>query len=680
MPVQHSNLDINPDGSIPQLSDRDALLVLDPTYITEEELQYELSLRGITAALIQTPRGRTGTLSNLLREEKEQNRPAPNVPPTNFAQEVTAVRAKLENFTYDLRLETPLTEYDALVIGARLAFLDTRIKRLANAPDKDAYVLADVEVAFNTTVAKYCTRRREMNVSRLSVTAPNFIPGNTGTGPNQSVLFPNNANQNNMLFPNVMNRNQPSFPSQMVQNNLLGAQNYRDSLSSSVQWSTGNAQSSSSIIVSNINGTLPTVSSNAAATLSSQTSAQPTRPTQSAQNNVYENLLNTQYPMRNTYNNRESNDFFLPPNANIFGNGNNAQQRNFNDFMLPPNPNAFTNNRRDSFPTFPTQWNRPSETFSINNPNHGQRLKPIPIHQWQLYFSGEEKKVSNYDLNVHDFIFQINIMKLSQGISDFEMLGHVGMLLTNSARVWYLSNYGRFASWNEFINALQQRFKPNFSIIDAMNELTNRKQKRNESPSAFLNSMVMTLRTLPINFTEQQQVELIQKNLLPDIQLSVAPWQPRSIDHLEHLLSLMNITRVTEIPNPLIKRFAVRKNVNVVNQEKETESDSEVEITEEEICAIIKNRKQKQTEKAKNSKSNDTAKINPDIICFNCRQKGHLFKDCPQPRIRIFCFKCGKEEVKSYVCPDCKQSKPIVSKNVAACLSQEVETPKVPDN
>lgn len=42
--------------------------------------------------------------------------------------------------------------------------------------------------------------------------------------------------------------------------------------------------------------------------------------------------------------------------------------------------------------------------------------------------------------------------------------------------------------------------------------------------------------------------------------------------------------------------------------------------------------------------------------CYNCKSYQHYFHDCDKPIDRIFCFKCGKDEVLAPNC-DCKKSR-----------------------
>lgn len=51
-------------------------------------------------------------------------------------------------------------------------------------------------------------------------------------------------------------------------------------------------------------------------------------------------------------------------------------------------------------------------------------------------------------------------------------------------------------------------------------------------------------------------------------------------------------------------------------------------------------------------KSNDTFPRN-DVTCFNCGKFGHRFRTCQRPKTE-FCEWCGRKNVTTNKCPDCK--------------------------
>lgn len=46
--------------------------------------------------------------------------------------------------------------------------------------------------------------------------------------------------------------------------------------------------------------------------------------------------------------------------------------------------------------------------------------------------------------------------------------------------------------------------------------------------------------------------------------------------------------------------------------------------------------------------------LNTIMTCWNCKQPGHGFVDCPSEQRKLFCYKCDKPEVISVNCPNFK--------------------------
>lgn len=58
---------------------------------------------------------------------------------------------------------------------------------------------------------------------------------------------------------------------------------------------------------------------------------------------------------------------------------------------------------------------------------------------------------------------------------------------------------------------------------------------------------------------------------------------------------------------------------------------------------------------ALNTRSQIAVKENPYIICWNCKDVGHTFIDCPHDLRHKFCFGCGRENVRKPYCFHCQR-------------------------
>lgn len=267
-----------------------------------------------------------------------------------------------------------------------------------------------------------------------------------------------------------------------------------------------------------------------------------------------------------------------------------------------------------------------------------------------------------------------------QGLSDADILSQVGLLLTHSASTWYWASQHLFTSWQSFVDALRRTFLSSYHMIDALAELSGRVQGKNESALAYLYQMLLKFRTLPQQIEERVQTHIIVRNLLPEIQANVGPWGPTTISELERILASMQprtfLAPASESKPPFRRPFVRRANT-VAELEAEEENSELFEITEEELCALKREREAKKNKRVvisnRNAAAVDDKNTKPrgehglrmeDMKCFNCQEMGHSFRKCPKERVGLFCFRCGKQNVTTNDCVDCP-------KNQANCLDSQ---------
>lgn len=211
------------------------------------------------------------------------------------------------------------------------------------------------------------------------------------------------------------------------------------------------------------------------------------------------------------------------------------------------------------------------------------------MHKWDIHFSGEEKLVSNTDLRVNEFLYQIDCGKVRQRISDDEMLGQIGWLLTGAARTWYYAYFKTFRDWPTFVDALRRRFLSPYHEQDTLDEISKRVQRKTEPTMAYLNHMVMLFQTVSSTIDEGRMVHIIQRNLRPEVQAHVGPWEPKTLTELERILSKLQVSNVASAAEPEKKPFFRRfKRVNEVEALDDGEENDDV--SDDEILALLRDR------------------------------------------------------------------------------------------
>lgn len=308
------------------------------------------------------------------------------------------------------------------------------------------------------------------------------------------------------------------------------------------------------------------------------------------------------------------------------------------------------------------------------------RQKTVPIHRWHIRFSGEDKRVSNKDLKLNEFLYLLQVQKTAMKISDADLLSQIHYLLTDSAQTWYFSCYDQFHDWDNFVGRIRERFLSPDHAVEAWQEIATRNQLKTETARTYLNKMVMAFRSLPMATDEPTQVAIIRRGLLPETRNIIGPWNVHTIGEMEAILARIQPTKPAEKKSEtrafFSKRTFGRKTVEAVNDEK-SDSEEELELNEEEVSMIRKLREDKKkrprdekhrsTRKAENGskESEDTNTRREEVKCHNCGERGHIFRNCTVPRRGIFCYKCGKQEVTTKECP-CQ------SKNALESLDQSL--------
>lgn len=331
-------------------------------------------------------------------------------------------------------------------------------------------------------------------------------------------------------------------------------------------------------------------------------------------------------------------NFNLMPSSN--GNNNNNQHQALPHNNIGSNAN-FPNNVRTNV-HIPNM--SPNSLYNSQIGNMPTDKITSIIQHWNLKFDG-----SSTGLNVEEFLYRLTALTRDNFQGDFSVIcKHMQLLLTGNALRWFWRYHRQVQSiqWDHFCDAMRCQYKEFKSSFDIREELRNRKQKPNESFDNFFDSALAITDRLPTPMSDAELVEIIARNLRPEIRQDLLYVPIHSFQHLRKLVQMRenfhneeHVRKNIGVRNPNTN-FAPRRNVAEIDIEEEYTLDSE---TTHAVDAFQKNEF--------NSK------------CWNCDSTGHHWQDCLEERT-IFCYGCGDKNVYKPNCSKCLSRKQNASKNL----------------
>lgn len=286
-----------------------------------------------------------------------------------------------------------------------------------------------------------------------------------------------------------------------------------------------------------------------------------------------------------------------------------------------------------------------NRNYSNERSNYGQNSfnggrKPIPVHKWRIAFDGEN------DLN--DFLSKVEMYAKFESTPDDVLMSSIGYLFSKRALSWYRVHYNEFARWAELRAALIEEFLPSHSDFQITNQINSRFQAKNESFGEYLSAMQILFSFMSEPPNVSQQLQLIRRNMDPSYMLVLSTQDITSVRQLAQICRRLDDTK-----DMIQMRAKSSGGVNVnpafasrkVQFNELTETDCDLEV-----AAFTTHNRRGEVTTSEHSKGKTPP---PVITCWNCLQSGHTFNYCPQERLHLFCFTCGKHDTSRPKCPKC---------------------------
>lgn len=265
-------------------------------------------------------------------------------------------------------------------------------------------------------------------------------------------------------------------------------------------------------------------------------------------------------------------------------------------------------------------------TSTLNFDNEtGVKRKLVPISQWGVKFSGDHK------MSINAFIERIDELKEARNATDEDLWRYSIDLFEGDALIWFRANKMYVTNWNELVILLKRTFQKPYFQDELLEEIKKRTQGKSESVIIYISIIQNMFNRLPNKVAESYKINLILKNLQPYYQRAICREEFSSISDLVNVLRIVERTKINcdNFIEPNASKSSLEPDLAF------KDPTTGVKIEEVKLIDI---------EEVKAHTSKDTKK------CWNCREIGHIFRNCSLPRQRLFCFKCGKFGTTSKEC------------------------------
>lgn len=262
---------------------------------------------------------------------------------------------------------------------------------------------------------------------------------------------------------------------------------------------------------------------------------------------------------------------------------------------------------------------------SSPNPNASASASPmpkaVPVASWGLKFSGLQR-----DISVSAFLERVAELKVSRNSSDRLLFTSAVEFFTGPALMWFRAHRDSFSSWSDIAAGLRSEFQVNDYDDQLMEEIKHRTQGSHESIGLYVSVMKNLFARLTVPVTEQVQVRILQRNILPFYQTQMGLTEVRTVAELLKYGKILEARKASVeayVPPPM-RGKTLEPDLAYVGPEPTTSR----------------------------PRAHLVAASATPMKCWNCQRVGHRHSQCSSPRKR-FCYRCGRPDVVVTSCPQC---------------------------
>lgn len=286
-------------------------------------------------------------------------------------------------------------------------------------------------------------------------------------------------------------------------------------------------------------------------------------------------------------------------------------------------------------------------------------------------------------MSVEDFIFRVERLQCIYNYPWDEITESFHHLLGENVSRWYWlyirQRANRVINWENLRLDLLREFQQFSANCDVLRQIMDRVQGKDEKTGQFIDA-VLTLRTqLRQPLTDAELIDIIQRNLKPRILALVFGTPAYSMEHFRTMCKKAEEVIAYDWQRRAQQSYNQRNIAEVQHQEMPQQSYQQRNIAEIQLQEIpqqnyqqrnipeiewqgrpqITYQQQQNVPGIEWKETSDEAEVDAlqagsKVQCWNCKQFGHICRNCPSTIRRLFCFKCGLDDVTSPMCPRCQ--------------------------
>lgn len=242
---------------------------------------------------------------------------------------------------------------------------------------------------------------------------------------------------------------------------------------------------------------------------------------------------------------------------------------------------------------------------------------------------------------VRSFVNRLDELRLSRQIPVQVVFDGFIDLLDGPALDWYRAYRNTFKTYAQLIDKLKLDFDSPDYDYRLRKEIESRTQHKKETMVVYLATILGMMSRLPKPLLEEDQLEIILRNVRPEYRSALALTDVKSIDELQKLCRKIELVKFR---NDNFAEPAMGRN-------KAEASDS---FAKPSTSKGVMYNNDKFDSRNNGTFQNRLSSVR--LHCFRCNRDNHSTRDCKVSR-ELLCYRCGLKGVKTPDCPKCNQAK-----------------------